>query len=912
MVHLHIKSEYSLLTSAARVSDIPKKAAELSQSAVAITDTAALFCAPQFFRAAKSAGVKPILGLEMKSSGAVLLCKNETGFHNLCKIASDEKQNRAVISENGGGLIGLSGGRGSEVYSLILDGALNEAKKAVLEYKAALDDFYIEIFDHNLPEEKAALPLLLRLAADTDCELCATNDVFFTEKSDASTREILLRIKTGTILSSKDSGSLPNNEFYIKSTEEMTALFRDLPDAIKNTDKIAEACEFDFDALQGGIHLPRFEVPGGLPPEKYLSALAHKGAEKRYGDKLTPNIIERLRFELSVIEKMGFTDYFLIVWDFIKFAKQSGIPVGTGRGSGVGSAVAYCTGITNIDPIKYGLLFERSLNPERVSLPDFDVDFGDRRRFEVKEYLKNRYGEANVADIVTFGTLKAKSAIRDVVRIMGLPQNAGDYLCNKIPQQGTISIFKNENGWTETDPTLVRILEAAEKIEFYPKNQATHASGVIITDKPILDYMPVIKTSSLPLSQFPMNELEPLGLVKIDILGSKEQTIIDDTIISIRKTRPDFSDSVISANLEDKATYDLLAAGQTAGIFQFESEGITKLLVKIRPKNLEDLLAAIALYRPGPMDKIPEYLENRKNPTRRKYLHPLLENILSETYGIAIYQEQAMKIAREMAGFSYGRADLLRRAMAKKNAAAMESEKAAFLEGAAQNGVPQDTALKVFGDIEKFAGYAFNKSHAAAYAYISYQTAFLKTHFPTEFYAALLTANNGSDKDKKAALYSFEMKKRRIRILPPDIMRSESGFAAEAQGLIRFGLCNIKGVGSRAADECIKIRSTHRITSAEEFCKHIDTNLISRKTVEALILSGAFDVFGVSRKQLMHYLPVYLDAANESRYRNISGQTDFFSLTGSPKKAEDKKISEFSNEEIKHFEQEYCGITFDG
>jgi DNA polymerase-3 subunit alpha len=909
MVHLHIKSEYSLLLSAARVADIPKAAAALGQTAAAITDAGVLYGAPQFFRAAKSAGIKPILGLEMKGAGIVLLCKNAVGYHNLCKIASDEKQNRSAVTDKGAGLIGLSGGRNSEIYKLILDGSLNEAKKAVNELKSALDEFYIEIFDHNLPEEKAALPLLLRLAADTDCPLCATNDVYYTDRADSETREILLRIKTGTILAERDSESLPNDEFYIKSTEEMTALFRDYPEAIANTDKIAAACNFDFSEIAGGIHLPRFEIPKGLPAVQYLTALAEKGAIKRYGESLTEEIKERLAFEISVIDKMGFTDYFLIVWDFIKFAKTSGIPVGPGRGSGAGSLVAYAVGITNIDPIKYGLLFERFLNPERVSLPDFDIDFGDERRDEVKDYVAKRYGEDCTAGIITFGTLAAKNAIRDAVRILGLPTHMGDYLSKKIPFGGKLSVFHREDGgFTETDPTLIRIIEAAEKIEGYPKNASTHAAGVVIADKPLTAYIPVSYAYGTATTQFTMGELEPLGLVKMDFLGLKTLTVIDNAVRAIKKRFPDFSEDKI--NTDDKAVYDLYSRGETDGIFQFESEGITSLITRMRPRNLDDIISAVSLYRPGPMDKIAEFLENRKNPQKIKYLHPLLKPILDETFGVAIYQEQVMKIARVMAGFTYGRADLLRRAMSKKKLDIMEREKAAFIAGAAGNGVTREVAETVYADIEKFAGYAFNKSHAAAYAYISYQTAFLKAHFPTEFYAALLSSVSGDD--RKTALYYTEMRKRKIKLLPPDIIRSGVGASAEREGFIRFGLSNIKGVGSRAAEEIIAVRSEHKIASCEDFCKSVDTNIISRKTAESLVLAGAFNSMGKSRKQLMHYLPFYLDAAAESRYKNVAGQTDFFSLSGEPKKTDEKTIPEFTSEEIKNFDLFYCGITFSG
>jgi DNA polymerase-3 subunit alpha len=909
MVHLHIKSEYSLLYSAARVADIPKAAASLNQTAVAITDKGVLYGGPQFFRAAKNAGVKPILGLEMKGSGGVLLCKNAEGYKNLCKIASDEKQNRSAVINQGAGLIGLSGGRGSEIYKLILDGSFNEAKEAVNEMKSALDEFYIEIFSHNLPEEKAALPLLVRLASDTNCPLCATNDVYFTERKDSETREILLRIKTGTILAAKDSESLPNDEFYIKSTEDITALLQGFPEAIDNTDKIAAACSFDFSEIEGGNHLPRFEVPKGLPAVQYLTALAEKGAIKRYGENLTDEIKERLAFEISVIDKMGFTDYFLIVWDFIKFAKAGGIPVGPGRGSGAGSLAAYCIGITNIDPIKYGLLFERFLNPERVSLPDFDIDFGDERRDEVKDYVTLRYGKDCTAGIITFGTLAAKNAVRDVVRVLGLPVNTGDYLSKKIAFGGKIANFRREGGnFVETDPTLIRILETAEKIEGYPKNASTHAAGVVIADKPLTSYIPVSYAYGTATTQFTMGELEPLGLVKMDFLGLKTLTVIDNTVRAIKKRVPDFSEDKI--NTQDKAVFAAFSRGETDGIFQFESEGITNLVTRIRPRCLEDLIAAVSLYRPGPMDKIAEFLENRKNPQKIKYLHPLLRDILDETCGVAIYQEQVMKIARVMAGFTYGRADLLRRAMSKKKLDIMEREKAAFLEGAERNGVSKKVAETIYSDIEKFAGYAFNKSHAAAYAYISYQTAFLKTHYPTEFYAALLTSVSGDD--RKTEIYYAEMKKRHIKLLPPDIIRSGVGFEAEESGVIRFGLSNIKGVGSRAAEGISALRSEHRIASPEDFCKQIDTNIISRKTVESLILAGAFDSFGKSRKQLMRYLPFYFDAAAESRYKNVAGQTDFFSIGADPKKTDEKTIPEFSSEEMKNFANFYCGITFDG
>jgi DNA polymerase-3 subunit alpha len=908
MVHLHVKTEYSLLMSAARISDIPKRAAALGQTAAAITDAGVLFGAPQFFREAKNAGIKPILGLEMKGTGVVLLVKNAVGYKNICFIASDENQNRSVLKGRGKGLIGLSGGRNSVIYRLLTDGAFNEAKKAVFELKAETDEFYIEITNHGLPEESAVLPLVLKLSAETGCPLCASNDVYFTEKSDALTREMLLRIKTGTILSAKDSESLENDEYYIKSEDEMMTLFRDCPEAVRITDKIAEECTFDFDEISGGIHLPKFSVPKDIPPERYLTALAEKGAMKRYGDKLSDEIKERLSFELSVIHKMGFTDYFLIVWDFIKFAKSEGIPVGPGRGSGAGSLVAYSIGITGVDPIRHGLLFERFLNPERVSLPDFDIDFGDERRDEVREYVKNRYGADRTAGIITFGTLAAKNAVRDVVRILGMPVSAGDYLSKRISFGGKIAMFYQNGKCTETDPAIVKILEAAGKIEGYPKNASTHAAGVVISDKPLTEYLPVSFAGNNATTQFPMSDLEPLGLVKMDFLGLKTLTVIDDTVKAVKKRIPGFSEEQIP--LDDKSVFLMFSRGETAGVFQFESEGITNLIRRIEPRNIEDLITAVSLYRPGPMDKIAEYLENRKNPKKIKYLHPLLRGILEETYGVAIYQEQVLKIAREMSGFTYGRADLLRRAMSKKKIAVMEAERAAFLDGAKQNGVSESVAATVYSDIEKFAGYAFNKSHAAAYAYISYRTAYLKTHFPAEFFAALLTSVSYSS--EKIAFYKNEMKKQGIKILPPDITRSERKFTAESGSQIRFGLSAVKGIGDRAAEEIIKIRNENKIDSCESFCKNSDINIISRKALESLVLTGAFDVFGKPRRQLMRYLPLYLDAAVRINVRNIAGQTDFFSMSKKEPQTEERNIPEFSKEEIKNFELQYCGITFDG
>ncbi|MDR0992743.1 MAG: DNA polymerase III subunit alpha [Ruminococcus sp.] len=906
MVHLHIKSEYSLLRSAARVADIPKKAASLGQSAAAITDAGVLYGAPLFFREAKKNGIKPILGLETKGAGVVLLCKNTAGYKNICKIASDENQDFGIIEANGGGLIALSGGGNSGIHKMLLGGQYNEAKRTVLRLKSAVDEFYLEICDHGLREEADVFPLYLRLSEETGCELCAANDVYYTEKSDAETRELLLRIQTGTILTAKDSGSLPCDEYYIKSESEMPPLFDKYPEALANTEKIAAQCSFDFDEISGGIHLPRFTAPKNLSSAAYLSALAEKGAMRRYGEGLTPEIRERLFYELSVIDKMGFTDYFLIVWDFVKFAKQSGVPVGPGRGSGAGSLVAYCIGIMNIDPIRYGLLFERFLNPERVSLPDFDIDFGNERREEVKDYVIKKYGADCTAGIVAFGTLAAKNAVRDVVRILGLPYASGNYLSNRIPFQGTISQFRNGGKWTETDPVLIKILETAEKIEGYPKNASTHASGVVIADKPLTEYLPVIKNGGVTSTQYTMGELEALGLVKIDFLGIKAPTVIDDTAKSIRKHLPDFSDDRIP--FDDKAAFEMFSSGETAGIFQFESEGITNLLRRIAPRNIEDIIAAIALFRPGPMDKIPEYLENRKNPAKIKYLHPLLCDILAETYGVAVYQEQVMKIARVMADFSYGRADLLRRAMSKKNAAIMQSEHKAFIEGAAKKGVSEKIAETVFADIEKFAGYAFNKSHAAAYAYISYKTAYLKAHFPTEFFAALLSSVAGSA--EKIAYYAREMRKQRIFLLPPDILLSERKFVPEKNGEIRFGLSAVKGIGDRAADEIVRIRETSEITSCEDFCKLADFNILSRKTIEALVLAGAFDRFGKSRRQLMRYLPFYMDAADAASYRNVAGQTDFFSISGATAKTDEKQIQEFSREEINNLSLEYCGIVF--
>jgi DNA polymerase-3 subunit alpha len=861
----------------------------------------------KFAKEAISAGIKPIIGMEIDAKnkrnlseygGVVLLAKTREGYKNLVKIASEKILTDDFLHEHGGGLIVLTGGQNGRLQSLLSDGFYNDAKRFLLKIKSHFDDVYIEMQNHNLKSEAEVLPLCIRLAKDTGVPLAATNDVCMTKREDYS---------RCTLLSSLGDKIPPpqNDKYYIKSSEEMEKLFPTIPEAIAETQKIAEMIDDDVLEL-GRLHMPVFSREGIKSSSEFLVSLAKKGMEKRFGDGLTEVHKNRLFYELDVILRMGFADYFLTVWDFVKFAKISGIPVGLGRGSGVGSFTAFCIGITGVDPIKYHLLFERFLNPERVSLPDLDVDFGHERRHEIIEYAVKKYGADNVAGIVTFMSIKGKSAVREAARVLRFPSALADYTAKRIPVNEKLAVLKRSDGeWIEPDIQIKKLLDTAELIEGYPKNISTHASGIVLSDAPITEYAPVVdninaSSDSLKITQFTMGYLEDAGLVKMDILGLKHLTIIDDCINQIRKTKPDFNENSIP--LDDKKIYQMLSAGQTLGVFQFESEGFMSVLMKLSPENIEDLTAINALFRPATMGNIKPFIDTKHGRAKRRLLHPLIDEILDETFGVIVYQEQVMQIVQKLAGFSLGRADVLRRAMSKKKAGVIERERVEFLAGADKRGIPRSVSETIYDEIEKFSTYAFNKSHAVAYTIIAYHTAYLKYYFPAEYSAALIS--NSFDQ-----IYINEAYRMKLKFLCPDINISEKKCVSEGENKIRFGLSLIKGMGTHPIEAIMKERERERFYSLEDFCSRFETHVVPRNAIENLIYSGAFDFCGQTRRTMLHNLPVIMERAAKARENAVSGQLDFFETEKSPVHIENN-LPEFDPNELRNHELQICKIAF--
>jgi DNA polymerase-3 subunit alpha len=869
----------------------------------------------KFAKEAISAGIKPIIGMEIDAKnkrnltdfgGIILLAKTRKGYHNLLKIASAGILTEDFFYEHSEGLIVLTGGKNGRLQSLLSDGFYNDAKRFLQKIASHFNDVYIEITNHKFNSETELFPLYKRLKTDTGLPLAATNDVRMTLRDD---------FQKCSLLSYLGDKILPpeNDEYYIKSSEEMTKLFSDFPEAITETVKIAEM--IDENVIEfGKLHMPVFSREGVKSSSEFLISLAKKGMEKRFGNTLTKAHSDRLFYELDVIIRMGFADYFLIVWDFVKFAKNSGIPVGLGRGSGVGSFTAFCIGITGIDPLKHQLLFERFLNPERVSLPDLDVDFGHERRHEITQYAVKKYGTENAAGIVTFMTIKGKSAVREAARVLHFPSKLADYTAKLIPVNEKLSVLKNQDGdWIESDKQIIKLLDAAELIEGYPKNISTHASGIVLSDAPITDYAPVIdnglanteKTAdlsadSIKLTEFTMGELEDVGLVKMDILGLKHLTIIDDCVKQIKEKFADFDENLIP--FDDKKTYQMLSGGQTLGVFQFESEGFMSVLTRLCPENIEDLTAVNALFRPGPMDSIKSFIDARHKRTKRRTLHPFIDSILDETYGIIIYQEQVMQIVQKLAGFSLGRADILRRAMAKKKTGIIERERLDFLAGADKNNVPRSVSESIYDEIERFSSYAFNKSHAVAYSYIAYRTAYLKCHFPAEYLSALIS-NSFEQK------YINEAYRLKLKFLPPDINNSGRKCVAEGENKIRFGLSLIKGMGTHPIAAIMKERERERFYSLEDFCARFDYYTVPRNAIENLIFSGAFDFCGQTRRTMLRNLPLIMERANKDRENSFSGQLDFFGTEKKPPQNE-SDLPEFDPQELRNHEIEVCKIAF--
>jgi DNA polymerase-3 subunit alpha len=964
-VHLHLHTEYSLLDGAVRMKELMKKAAEFKMPAVAMTDHGNLFGAIEFYQEAQSAGIKPIIGCEAyiaprshkdRSSSMreaayhfTLLARDETGYHNLIKLISTAhldgfhyrpRIDKELLAAHSGGLIGLSGCLASEVNSSIQANKIENAKQAAAEYRDILgaENFFMELHDHGMEEQRQCNQVLPRIANDLGVGLVAANDVHFLRRSDHDAHDVMLCIGTGKMVQDQNRMRYAP-ELYFKSPEEMRELFKDFPEAITNTLEIAERCNLEIEF--GKSKYPEYPAPEGFSREAYLRQLCAKGLEQRYGDraKIDNQLSQRLDYELGVLEKTGFVSYILIVWDFIHFAKERKIPVGPGRGSAAGSIVAYVLGITDIDPLQYGLIFERFLNPDRVSPPDIDVDFCEARRGEVLEYVRQKYGERRVAQIITFGKLKAKSVVRDVGRVMGLPYAAADRIARMIPNELNITLESAAEKNAElkraiaTESQTKQLFDYGRILEGLSRNAGVHAAGVVIADRDLSDYIPLcrdVKGNDV-ISQYPMGPLNDLGLLKMDFLGLKTLTVIEDTLALIHRRDPDFS--LESIPLDDQATFALYNRGETTGLFQMESGGMTGLSKQFDVKKLDDIIALIALYRPGPMELIPEYVKAKKGITPIKYLHPLLEEICADTYGVMIYQEQVMAAASKLAGYSLAQADLLRRAMGKKDKEKMAKERKNFIEGCAKtNKIAEKKANAIFDLLEKFAGYGFNKSHSAAYGVISYQTAYLKAHYPVEFMSGLLS--NEINNTEKISVFVGDCKRMGISILPPDINRSGLKFTPETvaavadrqseesgthttplqRNAIRYGLAAIKHVGEAAMQMSISEREQGgEFASLEDFCGRLGSRVANRKMLESLIKSGAFDFLGRERAELFACIDEALAVSAAAHRDRTAGQVSLFDeATTATTSTRKRSIPPWSDHEKLSYEKELLGFYVSG
>jgi len=947
-VHLHVHTEYSLLDGACRIKRLCSRAAELGQKAVAITDHGVMYGVVDFYKEAKKAGVKPVIGCEIylsprgrmdkvheldrEPAHLVLLCKDETGYQNLMDIVSrgftegfyvKPRADLELLRERPEGLIALSACLAGPVARLILQDDYKGAKALALELDGIYgrDNFYLELQDHELPEQKKINAALTRISGETGIPMVVTNDAHYIERSDAYMQDVLLCIQTNKTVDDPDRMTFPGDNFFIKSGDEMAALFPSCPEALENTAKIAERCNLEF--VFGAYHLPVFKLPEGESDAyAYLTRLSLEGLRARYGEEGEEHM-GRLNFELEMIDRMGFTDYFLIVADYVAFARREGIPVGPGRGSGPASIVAYCLYITGICPIRYQLIFERFLNPERVSMPDFDIDFCPIRRQEVIDYVTKLYGAERVAQVITFGTMAARGAIRDVGRALNMPYADVDTVAKLVP----FSLHQTLDRALEQSPQLreryesedaIRALvDTARSLEGVPRHASTHAAGVVVTDKPVSEYVPLAKNDESTVTQYAMDTLSDLGLMKMDFLGLRNLTVIYDTEAMIRKTDPSFSIDAIDDG--DKPTYDMLTAGRTLGVFQMESGGMTNVCVGLKPQSIEDLAAIVALYRPGPMDSIPRFIESKHNPQLVRYKHELLRPILDITYGCIVYQEQVMEVFRKLAGFSLGRADVVRRAMARKSEAELKRERVNFISGnpelgiagCVNNGVDERVANDLFDEIMDFANYAFNKPHAACYGLVAYQTAYLKCHYPREYMSALLTSV--LDITPKVSEYITECRDMGIRVLPPDVNESDDGFTVAGE-VIRFGLVAVKGIG-RAFIRGLMDERTHGgpFRNFFDLCERMAPYDMNRRAAESLIRCGACDAFGYNRNQLLSHCDRIMDSISDARRRNLEGQIDLFGGEGG--QSEQIVIPpkpDFSDKEKMLMEKETTGMYLSG
>lgn len=951
--HLHVHTEYSLLDGSNKINEYVARVKELGMNSAAITDHGVMFGCIDFYRAAKAAGIKPILGCEVYVAPGsrfdreigqaedryyhlVLLAENNHGYENLMKIVSKAfvdgfyykpRVDMDLLQEYHEGIIALSACLAGEVAKNITRGMYEEAKSAALRYEKIFGkgNFFLELQDHGIPQQQRVNQQLLRMSQETGIALVATNDVHYTYDTDAEAHDILLCVQTRKLLSDENRMRYEGGQYYVKSPEEMAELFPYIPEALENTQKIADRCEVEIEF--GVTKLPKFDVPAPYTSWEYLNKLCYDGLKERYSGDLT-ELEKRLEYELGVIKTMGYVDYFLIVWDFIRFARDHDIMVGPGRGSAAGSLVSYTLGITKLDPIKYNLLFERFLNPERVSMPDIDVDFCFERRQEVIDYVVEKYGKDRVVQIVTFGTMAARGVIRDVGRVMDLPYAQCDAIAKMIPEELNITIDKAlkmnpelKNLYT-TDETVKKLIDMSRRLEGLPRHTSMHAAGVVISQKSVDEYVPLARASDGSIvTQFTMTTLEELGLLKMDFLGLRTLTVIQKAVKLIEKNKG-ISLDMDHVDYNDKAVYDMLGAGKTEGVFQLESAGMTSFMKELKPESLEDVIAGISLYRPGPMDFIPQYIEGKNNPDSIHFLCPQLEPILSATYGCIVYQEQVMQIVRSLGGYTLGRSDLVRRAMSKKKAAVMEKERQNFVYGNEEEGVPgcvnrgisEEIANKIYEQMMDFAKYAFNKSHAAAYAVVAYQTAYLKCHFPVEFMAALMTSV--IDNPPKVADYILSCRRMGIAILPPDINKGDSTFSVDGGG-IRYGLSAIKSIGKPVIESIVAERNQRGdFTSLRDFIERMTGKDVNKKAIENFIKAGAFDELSGNRRQKMMVYAQILDSVVQEKKNMMAGQMSLFDFVSEEEKTAYEihmpDVEEYPKEAKLAFEKEVLGIYISG
>lgn len=973
--HLHLHTEYSLLDGSGKVDKLIKRAKELGMESIAITDHGVMYGCVEFYKQAKANGIKPILGCEVyvasksmeikhvdkenRTAHLVLLVKNEVGYENLMKIVSEAsikgfyykpRVDHEFLSRHSEGIIALSACLGGEIQRYLMDDEYDKAKEVALLYKDIFKDgFYLEIQNHGMEEQRKVNEYNIKLSRETGIPLVATNDVHYINQSDSKAHDILMCIQTGKTVDDENRRRYPSDQFYLKSPEEMWNMFSYVPEALENTVKIAEECNYDYKFHES--KLPKFPLPEGTDPYEYLRDTCYKGLIERY-DVFKPLVdkeysleevnkiaeesdeakeyCDRLEYELGIIKQMGYVDYFLIVWDFIRFSYENGIPTGPGRGSAAGSIVAYTLGITKIDPIKYSLIFERFLNPERVSMPDIDSDFCYERRQEVIDYVVEKYGADNVSQIITFGTMAPRMCIRDVGRAMNYSYAEVDRISKMIPTVLGITIDKALEMNPElkevydTDERVKNLIDISKNLEGLPRHSSTHAAGVVIASRPLVDYVPLQKNEEMIVTQFGMTTLEELGLLKMDFLGLRTLTVMNDAVNMVKANRGVDID-LDKIDFSDKEVYKMIGEGKTAGVFQLESPGMTSFMKELKPDNLEDIIAGISLYRPGPMAEIPKYIECKRNPDKVQYITPELESILNVTYGVMVYQEQVMEIVRKLAGYSLGRSDLVRRAMSKKKHKVMEEERKNFINGivndkgeievpgCVRNGISAEAGNKIFDSMMDFASYAFNKSHAAAYAVVGYETAFLMRYYPVEYIAAMLNSVMGTS--EKVAHYIKFAESQGIQVLPPDINESYSTFTVKGD-TIRFGMAAIKNVGVNVIESIVRTREAKgKFTSLEDFIDKIDISAVNKRAVESLIKAGALDSFGVFRSKLLAVHEKVMDGTASQKKRNIDGQISLFAIAEEGleiPKIDYPNIKEFKKMNLLAMEKEMTGLYLSG